>query len=258
MGDNILKDKIFISTRPVRKSEGLKYLFQKNGATLLEFPTIEIESKALTGDEKTQIQNLENFRWIIFTSANGVHHFFEHLKAINKNTIIPSHLKIAVIGDKTAKALTHFGYVPALINQGATSSDFIENLQAQIPSGNTGILIVAGTLAPDTLMNSLKEKASVSRINVYNTIMPALADSDILNIIRENCYDMIIFTSPSTIHNFMQLTASVSDKSKIRAACIGPVTAAALSAEGIEPLVVSKVMSDEGIVNAVCEYFEIG
>jgi uroporphyrinogen-III synthase len=67
-------------------------------------------------------------------------------------------------------------------------------------------------------------------------------------------YDMIIFTSPSGIHNFLKLFPN-QKKINIRMACIGETTASAAREKGFYPLVVAQNSSSAGIVESILNYY---
>ena len=76
---SFLQDKLFISTRPKDSSEELTRTLTSLGATVIEFPLIEIKAAPISEKEKQYFSVLNNFQWIVFTSPNGVRHFFDIL-----------------------------------------------------------------------------------------------------------------------------------------------------------------------------------
>ena len=48
--------------------------------------------------------------WLVFTSANGVHHFFDHLRRTRTDLRSLSHLRFCVVGRGTADALLEHGF----------------------------------------------------------------------------------------------------------------------------------------------------
>jgi uroporphyrinogen-III synthase len=47
-----LQNKLFISTRPAGASDELKSFIERRGATVMEFPLIEIKAASLSNEEK--------------------------------------------------------------------------------------------------------------------------------------------------------------------------------------------------------------
>jgi uroporphyrinogen-III synthase len=85
-----LKKKIFISTRPESQHDELTKLLTAAGASIIRWPLIEIRRAFLSIQEKQQLIDLHQFQWIIFTSPNGVRHFFGCLKEHAGTSDLPS------------------------------------------------------------------------------------------------------------------------------------------------------------------------
>jgi uroporphyrinogen-III synthase len=253
---SLLKNKIFISTRPKNSSGELAKFLAQEGATLLEFPLIEIKTLPLYEDEKAFFYRLEKFQWIIFTSPNGVTHFFENLKTLTGSTYLPETLRIGVIGEKTERIVQSFGYAASFVNPGSTADDFSGPFYRSIQNTPTrpNILLPLGNLARTIIQEQLKDVANCTRINVYKTEIPENFDENIVRQIKKDQYDMLIFTSPSGIRNFVQVLPASRGKN-IRMACIGPVTYREARENGFKPLVVAEISSAAGIVDSILNYY---
>ena len=251
-----LKNKLFVSTRPKGKSGELKRLLESEGAEMLEFPLIEIHPANLSDQEKAQLKKLDSFQWLVLTSPNGVKFFFQKKKKITGNTTLPGKLKIAVIGLKTENVLNEFGQTASFVNPGNTSEDFAEAFLQKLKSGSQrpNVLLALGNLARNIIQNKIKDRADFSRIDVYKTVAPKKPDQNILQLIQDGRYEMIIFTSPSGIENFMEHSKHI-DPEKLRIACIGEITSRAAVKAGIKPLVVAENPSAEGIVNSIVKFY---
>ena len=251
-----LKNKLFISTRPVGASGELNRLLHEAGASLLEFPLIEIKSVPLSSEEKQLFSRMEQFQWMILTSANGVRYFFEILQEVTGTQKLPESLQIAVIGDKTSKTLEKYGYRAAFVNPGSTAEDFAEPFARHIATENSkpNIVLPLGNLARNVIQYHLKKLADCTRIDIYQTEMPEKVDKTIAEKIETNRYDMLIFTSPSGVRHFTELFPKL-NKKNIRMACIGDITAGAARENGFEPLAVAQGSSPEGIVESILNYY---
>jgi uroporphyrinogen-III synthase len=253
---SLLKQKIFISTRPKSSSGELAKLLAQEGATLFEFPLIKIKSLPLSEDEKASFYRLENFQWIIFTSPNGVTHFFEDLNTLTGSTRLPETLQIAVIGEKTERVVQSFGFTASFVNPGSTADDFSGPFYRIIQNTTTrpNILLPLGNLARTIIQEQLKDVANCTRINVYKTEIPEKFNENIVRQIEKDHYDMLIFTSPSGIRNFLQVFPGLGSKN-IRMACIGPITYREARENGFQPLVVAEKSSAAGIVDSILNYY---
>ncbi len=93
-------------------------------------------------------------------------------------------------------------------------------------------------------------------IPLYDTV-PAEPDPGRLAEI-ERGVDAVTFTSPSSVRNFMRLTAPLNRESLAGAAiaCIGPVTARQAEALGLDVAVIPTRFTIEGLVAALDQYYE--
>ncbi|NVN94535.1 MAG: hydroxymethylbilane synthase [Bacteroidetes bacterium] len=250
-----LKDKIIISTRAIESGDSLPDLLKSQGANVISLPMIEVSPAQLENSEKELLNKLSDFDWIFFTSKNGVLNFFKHLSDLKGSTALPENIKIAVIGSRTASELDYYGYAPSFISKGNTSEDFLTEFYNVVNPINQKVLLSLGNLADDTLINKLSKENKVERINVYQTEKPKSVDTSILEIIKQNKYDLIVFTSPSTFYNF----CSFYEKDKIqhlKMASIGSTTTKAIEEAGYSPIITAKMSKAEGLSESISEYFK--
>ena len=255
--NRLLQDKVFISTRPVNMSEELAGLFSNAGATLLEMPLIKILPSRLTETERNYFIRLQEFKWLIFTSPNGIRYFFENLEEIQGDQQLPESLQIAVIGNKTEKVLNHFGYVASFKNTGSTGEDFADSFIQNIKNNSSkpNILLSLGNIAQTVIQNQLAEYTNCTRINVYQTTTPESVDEKVLQRIENNQYEMLLFTSPSGIENFIKLTNKFKPE-KIRIACIGDTTSKTALENNFKPKVVAQDSTASGLFESILNYYK--
>ncbi len=250
-----ISGKLFISTRPEGKSGDLHHFFNHRGARLIEMPTIKIVSANLNEKAIELIRKNDTFDWIVFTSSNGIIHFFKQLKELTGSCKIAGDTKIAVIGKITGDTLNNYSYQPHYTSQISTGSSFAEELKNLFYGKAYRILLPLGNLAGTVIESRLKEVAEVHRTNVYNTEMPDTFNQEALKIIEEKNYEMIIFTSSSGFINFHKIVHEKTDIKSIRAVCIGKITARTMEKYGISPLITAQEMSSQGIAEAILDYY---
>ena len=154
----LLENKIFISTRPAGQSAELENLLTEESATLIVMPTIEIRPLPLDESALLQLKNIESFNWIVFTSPNGLKYFFAALFDLQNNYGLPEHLKIAVVGKKTAAHLECYGTSAAFINLGNTAEDFVADFFHRVNLGER-VLFPIGNLARTVIEDKISKKA---------------------------------------------------------------------------------------------------
>lgn len=251
----LLENKVFISTRPAGQSAELENLLSEESAKLVLMPTIEIRPLPLDEYAVLQLKNLESFNWIVFTSPNGLRYFFSALFEIQNNYVLPAHLKIAVVGKKTAAHLECYGTSAAFINLGNTAEDFVVDFFHRVNLGER-VLFPIGNLARTVIEDKISKKAVCTRILFYETVLPETFDGEALQLILDDQYDMIVLTSPSSFTNLLQLISGKTDPTKLRLVCIGQTTSSEVIRNGIEPLITAVTANSQGIFSAILNYFQ--
>lgn len=251
----LLENRVFISTRPLGQSAELESLLSEESATLISMPTIEVRPLPLDEFSRLQMRNLDSFNWIVFTSPNGLKYFFASLFELQNNYGLPDHLKIAVVGKKTAAHLECYGTSAAFINLGNTAEDFVADFYHRVNPGDR-VLFPIGNLARTVIEDKISKKAICTRILFYETILPETVNNSTLQLITEDKYDMIVLTSPSSCTNLLQLISGKTDPSNLRLVCIGQTTSAEVIRNGIEPLITAGTANSQGIYSAIVNYFQ--
>lgn len=236
-----------VLTRPRAQSEAFASRLRALGQHPILFPTIEIRPPEDPTPLHQSVEHLADYDWLIFTSANAVEAFF----ALQPR--FPEHLRIAVIGPKTAQALqARNGPEPQEVPEEYTSEALIPLLQV---SQSTRVLIPTSDRARPNLPQALREaRAQVDVITAYCTL-PTWPDPLGLAELQRGV-DWLTFTSPSTVENFILLLQSAHlDALNLpgdpRLACIGPVTAEAARQAGFRQVHMAETYTIEGLLRII-------
>ena len=251
----LLENKVFISTRPAGQSAELENLLSEDSATLISMPTIEVRPLPLDELAWQQLKNIDSFNWVVFTSPNGLRYFFARLFELQNHYSLPEHLKIAVVGKKTAASLECYGTSASFINLGNTAEDFSSDFYNRVSQGEH-VLFPIGTLARSVIENHISKKAICTRVLFYETVMPDTINNEAFQLIMNDQYDMIVLTSPSCCNNLLQLVSGKVDPAKLRLVCIGQTTSAEVIRNGIEPLITAGTANSQGIYTAIINHFQ--
>jgi len=252
-----LLGKRVVITRPLQQAAAFSKRLRELGAIPVEFPTIEIVPVKNTDELDRAIRSLNDYDWVIFTSACGVRFFLEHMAGMRVRDETWKELKVAAIGPATAAAL----------EKGGKKADYVptEYLSEEIAVGlgdmrGRRVLLPRADIASQKLPALLRDRgALVDDIIAYRTMIPRHLTLESLKSILAEGVDLIVFTSPSAVRNLAQITghdALASFLRDIKVACIGPVTADAVEELGIDVHVVAKTHTIDGVVEAVVD--EIG
>lgn len=243
-------------TRPQEQSEGLFKHLHALGAEPILFPVIAIVPPEAGGPLDQAIARLADYDWIIFTSINGVEHFWARLPediGIRSPLAAVANLKIAAIGPVTAEALRRRGAQVHLMPDEYRAEAILE-----VIGDVTGlrILLPRADIARPALADGLRARgAHVVEVPAYRTVRgnpsPAAFDALCAGV------DVITFTSSSTVRNFVSLTDGV-DYGRPLIACIGPVTAATAHELGLPVDVVAEEYTIDGLLEALKLELSIG
>ena len=121
------------------------------------------------------------------------------------------------------------------------------------------ILLPRPAIARDYLPQELEALgAQVDQVEAYQTVQPALSQDQIDALLKEGAVDMITFSSPSAVDNFLAIIRGKrfhQEISKTAIACIGPITAQRAVEQGFTVSVVPDEFTVEALTAAIVEYY---
>lgn len=220
IGEVVKKERVFNWFRKSKKIlfTGIsKERFLEEGI-FFHVPMIEIKPLDNYSKMHTFIRKINKFDWIIFSSRYGVYYFFRELFNLGLDTRILNNTGIAAVGSSTANKLKEYGVVPDLVPKIESSKGLLSEFKRFIYRKNVRIFLPRSDIADKGLTDGLKRLgAIVDSCIAYKNVMPdELPDMDL------NFFDEIIFTSPSTVRNFVKRYGIYPRKVKIKT--IGEVT----------------------------------
>jgi uroporphyrinogen-III synthase len=248
-----MKGKIIITTQPADQASEMLRLIEEKGAVAYSLPMIETRTLFLSEQEIRSTTLPGACDLLIFTSKKGVKGFFENISQINESVSLPSDLKIAVVGNATASELEKYHQKASYINPGNDAEDMAKFLVENIIQPQHNIWLALGNRAPDYLEKVLETKASVRRINVYETIWLKPTNEEAAQHIRSKKADMCIFTSPS---GFFAFCDAFNDIKGLNLASIGNTTAAAIKNAGYQAAVIAPAPSPQSMIDALEMFFK--
>ena len=251
-----LTGKKIIVTRSREQMSSLSALLREQGSETIEFPVIAIAPPDDFDKLDKALSHIEDFDWLLFTSANGVTAVIDRLLDLGLDSRWLKGPKVGAIGPKTMDAIYNFGisvnFLPSESVAEAVVEEFPEN-----PAGKR-ILILNAKDARDVLQKKLTERGAKVEVAVaYQTVIEDSNASDIKDLLVNGDIDFITFTSSSTVSNFIKLigkeiATKVPEKTKI--VCIGPITAQTAVELGLAPDIVAENYTVEGMIDALINY----
>ena len=256
--DNLSQRPLFgkriLVTRARSQASKLTAKLENLGAEVIEAPAIEIADPSdLYEALDKAIDHVQDYHWMIFTSANGVEYFFNRLYQAGKDVRALGYAKIAAIGSATAEKLKQYGIVADVIPQEYRAEGVIEAMKGKLPP-HAKILLPRAEEAREILPEKLREMgAEVEVAPAYRTVCGDVDSEALVSELINGEIDVVTFTSSSTVKNLVNIIGSVDFLKDVKTACIGPVTADTAKSLGIEPDIIAKEYTIDGLVEAICK-----
>jgi uroporphyrinogen-III synthase len=251
-------------TRAAHQASALAGALREAGLEPILVPTIEIAPPASYGPLDSVLGRLEQFHWIVFTSANAVEVFGRRLHEANGSGQAPlkaseGGVKIAAIGPATARALAGLGLQPSLVPSVAVAEELaaaLVPLALQPGGARTRFLLVCAEAARPTLPDALRAAGGeVSVVSAYRTVLPAesLPRMQALFGSPEQYPQAVMFTSSSTVHHLLALleAANLSLPAQVLRVSIGPITSQTLRNAQLPPHAEASTPTAQAMVESV-------
>ncbi|MDE2027724.1 MAG: uroporphyrinogen-III C-methyltransferase [Candidatus Omnitrophica bacterium] len=192
---------------------------------IIHWPMIEIQAVSLNKPQQEDLRKaFDAADMVICTSWYAAQNFVDTFRSIDPKTDWSAKI-FAAIGQKTRKALQDHGIEPALVSQEETAEGLFKAIKQEAALKGKRILFPRSNLPNPFLKEALeKEGALVTEVAIYRNVKPARRD------LPSELIDGIIFTSPSTVKNFLIDYGTIPVSWQILAK--GPVTLKTLQEEG--------------------------
>lgn len=247
-----------VITRRQEQAGGLRAALRKKGATVHEVPTIAVVPPRRWGPLDKAVRGLENYDWVVFTSANGVYFFFARLSHLGKDAGRLRRAHIAAIGPATAAALKKYRLQADVVPDEFRAEGLLAALRKERWQGKR-VLLARAAQARQVLPRELRRRgARVDVVEAYRTVLPRESRLRARKIFAAHKPDMVTFTSSSTVRNFFALLGrwrASRALAGVAVATIGPVTSRTARALGLRVAVEAKSYTIPGLVRVIESHF---
>lgn len=266
MYSDALKDKCVLVTRANHQADSFQKGLESKGAIPYLFPLIQTQRTRALDPLDEAIQALAKYRWLVFTSVNGVNFFARRCQELYPAASFASlvaHAQIAAVGPKTKLRLEEYGLPVTLMPSDAKQEELAEEL-CQWVKPNERVLIPTSQLARPLLRETLQQHSIlVDVVEVYETLAVEHSSSDkekLLQKLQASEIDVLTFTSPSTVVHFLRMMEEMQAPwqellSTAVVACIGPITAQKAEECGMKVEVQAQPYTVEALMANLEEYF---
>ncbi len=193
-------------TRAETQLGAARRLFEAAGAEVVDLPALVVTAPDSWGPLDDALAELDDFHWLVFSSANGVEAVEQRLQRLGRRLARrPGGLKIAAVGRKTSARLEELGaaadFVPpafvadSLLEHFPVSGWGLRMLIPRVQSGGRTVLAEAFASAG----------ARVVEVPAYETRCPPGLPSAALAALQQGQLDAITFSSGKTVTHTAQL-----------------------------------------------------
>lgn len=244
-----LAGRTVVVTRAGGRASDLVDALERAGATALELPLTRQVDPADGGRAlRAAAADVRDNDWVVVTSVNAADRFMGALRDARDLGAV----RVAAVGPATADALRRAGVEPDLVPAEHSARGLVEEFPVPDPdgAGSRRVLFPCADLAPETIPEGLGEKGwDVRRVEAYRTVARAAPEAALVD--RVTAADALTFTATSSVQAFVALRTATGGPvtPPPHVVCIGPTTAAAARAAGLDGVHEAWGASAQGIVD---------
>jgi uroporphyrinogen III methyltransferase/synthase len=240
-------------TRPRHQSRDLCARLEELGAVALTLPILDVREPPDWSAVDRALAQIGSYRWLVFTSANGVHALLRRLLQTGRDLRALGGVSLAVIGPGTADALREYHLEPDLVPAEYRS----EALAAALKERAAGqrILLARADRGRELLREELAGVADVEQVAVYSQVDAPADQPEIVEKLTRGEIDYVTVTSSNIARGLARLLDGPArqrlERGDIKLVSISPVTSAALRELGLPVAAEAEEYTTAGVVRAL-------
>jgi uroporphyrinogen-III synthase len=247
------KIKKVVTTRSSEGNIELAGRLSELGFEPVSIDTIEFLPPEDWSTVDASLLSLNEFDWLLFTSATGVEFFTERMRALSLAIPWRGKPAVAAVGEKTSAALQREGVEVEFVPSRYMTKALAEELPRD--RGKSLLMLRADIGDPDALAALEREGFKARDLTIYRTSPVArgegeAADSSLIDA------DAVVFASPSAVEAFFERLDSSTGSAlaeRLLAVCIGPVTAKVARERGVARIVTPRAHTIDGLLESLCD-----
>lgn len=221
-----------VVTRAEHQAQGLVEAFAAAGAEVAVLPLLEVVAPANPRPAERAASELALYDWLVLTSTNAAAAFLPLTGGV-----LPARLKVAVVGDATARAVRAWDIEPTLQPARADAEGLLAELAPRVSRRQRVLLPHAADARPDLAQGLAAAGAEAVAVVAYDKRLPQDAGERATELFSRAPLGWVTFSSPSIVRHFVDVLGEAwpQRKGELLAASIGPVTSRELRRQAIEP-----------------------
>ncbi len=235
-------------TRPRHQAQSLRHMLREQGAAVVLQPVIEIEPPEDLEALDTELERLDRYDWIVFSSANGVSAVLDRLWGEGRDARAIGTARIAAIGPGTERMLQRYALRADLVPSEFRAEALADELAPEVAGKR--VLLIRASRGREVLAEQLREAgADVEQVVAYRSRDVEQADPDVRLRLERGEIDWVTLTSSAIAHATVRLFGEALRGTRL--ASISPLTSETLRSLGFEPAAEATVYTMEGLVEAM-------
>jgi uroporphyrinogen III methyltransferase/synthase len=251
-------------TRPREQAGDLVDLLETLGAEAIEAPLIRIVPPEDFTPLDDACRGIEQFDWIVFSSANSVDAFMSRLHAAGLDLRALKGVKVCAVGTATSARLAGAGLRVDLVPAEFRAEAVVHAIAAAANVSGLRVLFPRADIGREVVPEELRRRgAEVTEVVAYRTIITEPdrdGGPDVYRMLLDRRIDVVTFASPSAVRNFVKVFGAEPSADLLGAtivAAIGPVTAEAAAQHNITATIIPAEYTTAALAHAIVEYFRV-
>jgi uroporphyrinogen-III synthase len=254
MGESPLRERIVIVTRAAAQSGELCEELNARGARVRLLPLVSFAPPENYDALDRALTGIATFDWALFTSVNAVQAVERRGNELQRGLHSAVRLpRAAAVGPVTADAAEAAGFSVEYVAADHSGAGLARELGEELRNKN--VFLPRSDRANPELPAALRRcGALVTEVVAYRNLPPSTTDREKLHESLRDGVDSILFYSPSAVQNFVELLGRERlgmFQGRVLMVAIGPTTANALSAAGIQRIARAADTTTKAVVEAL-------
>jgi uroporphyrinogen III methyltransferase / synthase len=254
MSESPLREKTVILTRAAAQSGELCEALNARGARVRLVPLVSFAPPENYDALDRALTGMETFDWVLFTSVNAVQAVERRGNELQRRLDSARKLpRAAAVGPVTADAAEAAGFSVEYVAADHSGAGLARELGEELRNKNV-FLPRSDRASPDLPAALRRCGALVTEVVAYRNLPPSTTDREQVHESVRDGVDSILFYSPSAVQNFLELLGRERLgplQGRVLMVAIGPTTANALSAAGIQRIARAADTTTKAIVEVL-------
>ena len=235
-------------TRPENQAASLVRQLTELGADVLVQPAIRIAPPEDVALVDHTLSRLDEFEWLVFSSANGVRALLDRLLSGEQDLRALGDVKLAAIGPGTCHQLNEYRLKSDLVPAEFRAESLAEALAPHVRGRRC--LLVRASRGREVLAEQLRAAgATVEQVVAYASSDVQIADPEIVSALASGAIDWVTVTSSAIARSLVSMFGD--SLRAARLASISPITSATLQEAGFTPSAEAAEYTMAGVVEAI-------